>query len=180
MPFIFSQGGSKRRGLWRRMEPDSVSTSSFLCCLCLLAKLLLWKKSPYNSCVLYTVFSYCSHWKLVHLFAEMYSSYTMLHFNQQYIYLIIHLVSDASWHSTWCVLLIPLFVLPLSLRPSIPASNTGRWARGAKQRLNLVSEPRLILYSFPLKEHESCSLPVVAAVPPSIRKTNGRSASVPA
>lgn len=30
-------------------------------------------------------------------------------------------------------------------------SNTGRWARGAKPRLNLLSEPRLILYSSPLK-----------------------------
>lgn len=62
------------------------------------------------------------------------------------------------------------FVLSLSLHPSILASNTGLWAKGAKQRLNLVSEPRLILYSFPLKEHESCSLPVVAAVPPPLER----------
>lgn len=78
--------------------------------------------------------------------------------------------------------LIPLSVpLPCKLNvslSSIPASNTGRWARGAKQRLNLVSEPRLILYSFPLKEHESCSLPVAAAVSLSIRKTNGLSVSL--
>lgn len=74
--------------------------------------------------------------------------------------------------------LCPPATVSVSLPLFLPASNTGRRARGAKQRLNLVSEPRLILYSFPLKEHESCSLPVVAAVPPSIRKTNGRRVSV--
>lgn len=61
VPFIFSRGGSKRRGLWRRTEPDSVSPRSFLCFL--LSETLLWKNSSTTSerCM----FSYSSHRKLV-------------------------------------------------------------------------------------------------------------------
>lgn len=115
-----------------------------------------------------------------YIFGTVSSPYTKLYFNQQYCAL-----SFAS--STTCLDILPdvfFSFFPLSSLyhhslPSIPAFNTGQRARGAKQHLNLVSEPQLILYSFPLKEHESCSLPVVAAVSPSIRKTNGCTASVP-
>lgn len=61
VPFIFSRGGSKRRGLWRRMEPDSVSPRSFLCFL--LSETLLWK-NPITTSECW-MFSCSSHRKLV-------------------------------------------------------------------------------------------------------------------